>query len=109
MAPGKTENEAAPQTEGAGAAATPAKKVNYSTIPGPLGLKSASLEGKVALVTGAGKQYNTPLVAHVFLPLARWLSLHFVPACLARMHHMQRIGPASLGTDPGMGKSGAAP
>lgn len=27
----------------------------YDEIPGPLGLASASLEGKVALVTGAGK------------------------------------------------------
>lgn len=26
----------------------------YDAIPGPLGLASASLEGKVALVTGAG-------------------------------------------------------
>jgi hypothetical protein len=26
----------------------------YNQIPGPLGLASASLEGKVALVTGAG-------------------------------------------------------
>lgn len=31
------------------------KKGKYNTIPGPLGLASASLEGKVALVTGAGK------------------------------------------------------
>src|SRR5689334_9013013 len=27
----------------------------YDEIPGPLGLESASLQGKVALVTGAGK------------------------------------------------------
>lgn len=33
----------------------PAKKGKYNAIPGPLGLASASLEGKVALVTGAGK------------------------------------------------------
>jgi hypothetical protein len=32
-----------------------AKKSKYDEIPGPLGLASASLEGKVALVTGAGK------------------------------------------------------
>lgn len=37
------------------AAAAPAKKGKYNAIPGPLGLASASLEGKVALVTGAGK------------------------------------------------------
>lgn len=33
----------------------PTKKGKYNAIPGPLGLASASLEGKVALVTGAGK------------------------------------------------------
>lgn len=33
----------------------PVKKGKYNAIPGPLGLASASLEGKVALVTGAGK------------------------------------------------------
>lgn len=42
-------------TEDAPAAAAPAKKGKYNAIPGPLGLASASLEGKVALVTGAGK------------------------------------------------------
>ncbi|KAF3766157.1 reductase [Cryphonectria parasitica EP155] len=31
------------------------KKGKYDAIPGPLGLASASLEGKVALVTGAGR------------------------------------------------------
>ncbi len=31
-----------------------AQKGKYNAIPGPLGLASASLEGKVALVTGAG-------------------------------------------------------
>lgn len=30
------------------------KGSTYDAIPGPLGLASASLEGKVALVTGAG-------------------------------------------------------
>ncbi|ROW06385.1 hypothetical protein VMCG_04287 [Cytospora schulzeri] len=33
----------------------PVKKGKYNAIPGPLGLASASLEGKVALVTGAGR------------------------------------------------------
>lgn len=28
--------------------------VDYTRIPGPLGMASASLDGKVALVTGAG-------------------------------------------------------
>lgn len=36
------------------AAPAPSKKGRYNAIPGPLGLASASLEGKVALVTGAG-------------------------------------------------------
>jgi tetrahydroxynaphthalene reductase len=31
----------------------------YDEIPGPLGLASASLQGKVALVTGAGKSEST--------------------------------------------------
>lgn len=34
--------------------ATSKKSSKYDAIPGPLGLASASLEGKVALVTGAG-------------------------------------------------------
>ncbi|KAI0470205.1 short chain dehydrogenase [Xylaria cf. heliscus] len=33
----------------------PGAITKYDTIPGPLGLASASLEGKVALVTGAGR------------------------------------------------------
>lgn len=33
---------------------TTATSSKYDQIPGPLGLASASLEGKVALVTGAG-------------------------------------------------------
>jgi hypothetical protein len=33
----------------------------YDAIPGPLGLASASLEGKVALVTGAGKFLPFPV------------------------------------------------
>lgn len=31
----------------------------YDQIPGPLGLAAASLEGKVALVTGAGTSLRT--------------------------------------------------
>jgi hypothetical protein len=31
----------------------------YDEIPGPLGLASASLQGKVALVTGAGKSESS--------------------------------------------------
>lgn len=30
------------------------EKVDYTKVPGPLGLESASLKGKVALVTGSG-------------------------------------------------------
>lgn len=46
-----------------------AKKGKYNAIPGPLGLASASLEGKVALVTGAGKScsFITVLCIHVLL------------------------------------------
>jgi len=38
-------------------APAPTSKVGskYDAVPGPLGIASASLEGKVALVTGAGK------------------------------------------------------
>ncbi|OTA86731.1 hypothetical protein M434DRAFT_399787 [Hypoxylon sp. CO27-5] len=38
----------------------------YDAIPGPLGLASASLEGKVALVTGAG--------AYPFFPFSDFTS-----------------------------------
>jgi hypothetical protein len=43
--PGTVNTPAAPSTS------------RFNAIPGPLGLASASLEGKVALVTGAGKQF----------------------------------------------------
>ena len=36
----------------------------YDAIPGPLGLASASLEGKVALVTGAGKSSSKSTHVH---------------------------------------------
>jgi hypothetical protein len=44
--------------------------VDYTRIPGPLGLASASLEGKVALVTGAGRSHHRPLFSqtHTGLP-----------------------------------------
>lgn len=54
VSPVKT-NEKRSIVEDATAAPAPAKKGKYNTIPGPLGLASASLEGKVALVTGAGR------------------------------------------------------
>jgi len=37
-----------------GLTTAPSGVSKYDQIPGPLGLASASLEGKVALVTGAG-------------------------------------------------------
>ena len=40
---------------GATTVSAPSGTSKYDAIPGPLGLASASLEGKVALVTGAGK------------------------------------------------------
>lgn len=63
MAPGLVEDLPLSPTEAsnggkrANATADPStmKKGKYNAIPGPLGLQSASLEGKVALVTGAGK------------------------------------------------------
>lgn len=69
MAPGLTEETfqvpvASPSADAAkgkhsmednAAAPEAGKKGKYNAIPGPLGLASASLEGKVALVTGAGK------------------------------------------------------
>lgn len=65
MAPGLVEeipvspNKATQGKRGHAGTADPAaaKKGKYNAIPGPLGLASASLEGKVALVTGAGKFY----------------------------------------------------
>ncbi|OTA64787.1 hypothetical protein K449DRAFT_392884 [Hypoxylon sp. EC38] len=41
----------------------------YDAIPGPLGLASASLEGKVALVTGAGAYpfFSLFLISQVML------------------------------------------
>ncbi|KAK0713241.1 hypothetical protein B0T26DRAFT_359624 [Lasiosphaeria miniovina] len=44
---------------------TPGK---FSQIPGPLGLASASLEGKVALVTGAGTSWHISF--HPFLQVS---------------------------------------
>jgi tetrahydroxynaphthalene reductase len=37
---------------------TPEGVSKYDQIPGPLGMASASLAGKVALVTGAGMFYD---------------------------------------------------
>lgn len=60
MAPGLVEempissSEANNGKQAAAADPAAAKKGKYNAIPGPLGLASASLEGKVALVTGAG-------------------------------------------------------
>lgn len=59
MAPGLVEDLPIDNNNGKGAStetADPAASIKgkYNAIPGPLGLASASLEGKVALVTGAG-------------------------------------------------------
>lgn len=56
------------ETPAAAAAPAPAKKGKYNAIPGPLGLASASLEGKVALVTGAGESPLPSLFLFFFLP-----------------------------------------
>lgn len=52
---GKVENGKHTMAEEVHDGPAPSKKGKYNAIPGPLGLASASLEGKVALVTGAGK------------------------------------------------------
>ncbi|KAK3386054.1 hypothetical protein B0H63DRAFT_191220 [Podospora didyma] len=57
----------------------------YSQIPGPLGLASASLEGKVALVTGAA------LIARGW-----WTPPPCPPLCTAYTHHQTRLSPTSL-------------
>jgi hypothetical protein len=50
------------------------KKGKYNAIPGPLGLASASLEGKVALVTGAGELDfpSTQISGSFFHPMFHW-------------------------------------
>lgn len=40
-------------------------------IPGPLGIESASLKGKVALVTGAGMSLSSPLPPNIILTKQR--------------------------------------
>lgn len=100
MAPGLVEDLPVSSSNGKGAtaehAADPAAstKGKYNAIPGPLGLASASLEGKVALVTGAGKHFLCYLFSseffwdgsqeHVLLvhriSLARYV-LYFGPGC----------------------------
>jgi hypothetical protein len=42
-------------TENGSGVAPTAPANNFSAIPGPLGIESASVRGKVALVTGSGK------------------------------------------------------
>lgn len=87
----------------------PSKKGKYNAIPGPLGLASASLEGKVALVTGAGKfklsfrpSYLGPS------PSDTPLDVSPVIACILPSH---RFGPrhqTPVGCGPGrrVGESG---
>lgn len=78
MAPGLVEDLPVSSSNGKGAtaehAADPAAatKGKYNAIPGPLGLASASLEGKVALVTGAGKHFLYYLFSSEFF--LGWIS-----------------------------------
>ena len=44
----------------------PSGSSKYDQIPGPLGLRSADLSGKVALVTGAGTYFSLLLFSSVF-------------------------------------------
>lgn len=64
--------ESTPETNGAearkrGRFSRVYKETSYDAIPGPLGLASASLEGKVALVTGAGMIFHQFLYYALFL------------------------------------------
>lgn len=50
----------------------PPSEGRFTKIPGPLGLASASLEGKVALVTGAGTSASSPsLIPNITLTITR--------------------------------------
>lgn len=90
----------------------PAKKGKYNAIPGPLGLASASLEGKVALVTGAG-ELNFPSLPRFLGPLSIRCSLLDGPPAIACILPSHRFGPrehtpARPGPGPRVGKSGRA-
>jgi tetrahydroxynaphthalene reductase len=61
-------------------------KSKYDQIPGPLGLASASLEGKVALVTGAGT-----FVLHPIHSLSRALLLFFFRSAARIMHPLPQL------------------
>lgn len=100
--------------DAAAAAPAPAKKGKYNAIPGPLGLASASLEGKVALVTGAGK-CNThthalslfllsPAKTHNPLPAFLVCPLCVVSFPLSPTNPLQPV-PLEIGADPVVGKS----
>lgn len=96
----------------------PTKKGKYNAIPGPLGLASASLEGKVALVTGAGElnfladpDFWVPFFFFFFCPSD--ISLLDVAPVIARILPSHQFGPreqtpVSPGPGPWVGKSGRA-
>lgn len=78
--------------------AAPAKKGKYNAIPGPLGLASASLEGKVALVTGAG-ELDFPVDPDfwvLFFWSIRCSPLDVAPA-IARILPSHQFGPREPG------------
>lgn len=92
----------------------PAKKGKYNAIPGPLGLASASLEGKVALVTGAGELNflaDPDFWVQFFFP-SDILPLDVAPAfgCILPSHQFGPRGhtPVRPGPGPRVGKSGRA-
>lgn len=82
-----------------------AKKGKYNAIPGPLGLASASLEGKVALVTGAGKSSALfPLFFSSSLVGAQVPDVNYGP------HYFWSLAPTRwFGLGLRVGKSGSAP
>lgn len=93
----------------------PSKKGKYNAIPGPLGLASASLEGKVALVTGAGEfsfPQSDPDLWVPFFPI-RCFPWTISPAT-ARILPSHRFGPREQtlvrpGPGPRVGKSDPGP
>lgn len=90
----------------------PAKKGKYNAIPGPLGLASASLEGKVALVTGAGElDFLFQVDPDFWVPFPSDIPLAQVPPTIACILPSHRFGPrwqtpARPGPGPRLGKSG---
>lgn len=86
----------------------PSKKGKYNAIPGPLGLASASLEGKVALVTGAG-ELHFPVDPDFWVPFFHPIYLPVI-ACILPSHQFGPRGqtPVRPGLGRRLGKSGRA-